>query len=73
MFREIIPFILLVIGLFYLGSGISGMVISQSCCFMPNCDSENACSQISQPENTTFLGLTVVIAGAGLYVFLRKY
>lgn len=46
----------LIIGaLYFLGSGITGHVISQSCCFAPNCESaENVCDANNQELNAPF-------------------
>ncbi|MFH1590222.1 MAG: hypothetical protein ABIB43_06665 [archaeon] len=40
----IAPIVILVLaGLYFLGSGITGEVISQSCCFPPDCEPTNLC------------------------------
>lgn len=43
--------ILALAGLFLLGKGITGFVVSQSCCFPPDCDEENLCDSARQPDD----------------------
>jgi uncharacterized membrane protein YphA (DoxX/SURF4 family) len=66
------------LGLVFLGRGITGMVVSESCCFPPNCAPENMCdvagaeqdvreARLSVPVfNTFFVLLGVVLIGIGL-------
>lgn len=69
-----------VLGLFFLGRGITGMVVSQSCCFPPNCEKENICEAAGQNEkfstpvfNTFFILLGIVTIGVGIVqVFKHK-
>lgn len=62
-----------VLGLVFLGRGITGMVVSQSCCFPPNCDKENACEAAAENAtfstplfNTFFILLGIVTIGVGI-------
>jgi len=47
-------------GLFILSQGLSGMVVSQTCCFPPNCAPENRCTfSESNPEQSVMIGSTL--------------
>jgi len=35
--------LLMLSGVFFFGSGITGFVVSETCCFPPNCPVENQC------------------------------
>ena len=63
-------------GLFFLGKGMTGLVISQSCCFPPNCHQEYLCQpELEQPLNNTlptYFGTILIIFGLILYLILRK-
>jgi len=41
--KLIIPLVTLFIGFLLIGGGITGNVVSQSCCFPPDCEPENIC------------------------------
>lgn len=67
-----------VLGLVFLGRGISGMVVSQSCCFPPNCDKENMCESAAENVkfntpifNTFFILLGIVTIGVGVMQTFR--
>jgi len=64
---------LFIIGFYFLGRGLTGMVVSQSCCFPPECDAENMCEaarddiKFTTPVlNTFFIIFGVAIAGIGV-------
>jgi hypothetical protein len=66
------------LGIFLVGSGITGKVISESCCFPPNCDRENICD-FAQPNFEVpqapvpnvmyvFLGVQIILICFGMYI-----
>jgi hypothetical protein len=57
--------ILSVAAIVFLGSGISGMLISQSCCFGPQCSPETLCDNSKLPEknsNNIYIGIMLLIS-----------
>jgi len=65
--------VIFLVGFVFLGRGITGMVVSQSCCFPPDCDKENMCEaarddvKFTTPVfNTVFIILGVAITGLGV-------
>jgi Na+/H+ antiporter NhaC len=76
----IIPVILIaILGLFFLGKGITGLVVSQSCCFETgaNCAQENKCviespMQIYHSQATVYFGMMLVLVSALAYLFLNR-
>ncbi len=57
----------LLIGIVFLGSGITGMVVSETCCFPPDCSPENMCVLEKQSANT------VSAVGFALVIFFAVY
>jgi len=41
--KYLLTIILIMFSLVLVDKGITGMVVSQTCCLPPNCDAENAC------------------------------
>lgn len=39
-----IGIVIALLGVYLIGEGITGLVVSQSCCFPPDCEQENLCS-----------------------------
>ena len=77
-YKVIFPLLILALmGLFFLGDGITGWVTSQSCCFPPNCDPENVCSKEEVGFNNLNIqgiylgGIMVLLAVAG-YIIMHK-
>lgn len=81
-YKVIFPIVILaLLGLFFLGDGITGWVVSKSCCFPPDCPEEELCSeanvQFSQSQNLNtqgiFLGgILLILAIVGYIVLYRK-
>ncbi len=69
--------LIFLLGAFLLGTGITGMIVSETCCFPPNCLEENICD-VSRAVNTVpqnnpnnyflSLGAFLMVAGAVIYV-----
>ena len=79
--KIIFPLIVLaLLGLFFLGDGITGWVTSQSCCFPPDCDEENLCPEtqfLSTTQNLNFQGvylggILLILAIVGYIVLHHK-
>ena len=76
-FQVILFVLFLLAGLFFVGQGITGLVISQSCCFAPNCTPEDVCDaakvQVVQ-ENVGFtISGVLVLVSLGVYAWYRKH
>jgi hypothetical protein len=60
----LISVIIALAGIFFFGRAITGYVISESCCFPPDCDPENLCANANpalespQPIARSFLDST---------------
>jgi len=64
-------------GIFLLGRGITGYVISQTCCFPPDCSEEYMCEaakELSSPEDTSnaYIGVLLLIMTLSLYAILQR-
>jgi hypothetical protein len=88
--QEKIPLIILAIfllfGVFLLKGGITGMAVSESCCFPPNCAPENVCTStaatLEQPvlllpqDNSALSGvglLVIILSTALTFAYLKKH
>jgi hypothetical protein len=60
-------------GYFLLGNGITGLVISQSCCNLPNCTPENECTKLSPAEDmhSIYMGAGIIILSLISYITLH--
>lgn len=61
------------LGVLFMGKGITGYVISESCCLPPNCAEENICSFYETPSNiendkSFFLGMIFLVLCAIIYL-----
>ena len=70
--------VLALAGLFFLGKGITGLVVSQSCCFETgaNCAAENKCviespAEIYQNQASVYLGAMLILVSALVYLILH--
>ncbi|MBC8495250.1 hypothetical protein H8D36_03795 [archaeon] len=73
--------VLVLAGTYFIGSGVTGNIISQSCCFPPNCAEENICESarphIESParsfnDSLIYLGLIAMSCSIGIF-FLHKH
>jgi len=78
--RYVVPAVFVVIiGVLLLGRGLTGMVISQSCCFPPDCPAEYLCDaaepHVEQPLSVTALntglGTLLLLSALGYYLLAR--
>jgi len=68
------------LGLFLLGSSITGLVFSETCCFPPDCNPENMCDAITeQPLNTntgyqrwSYAGLLIIMFSVISYITIHQ-
>lgn len=60
--------VLAIFGIYIVGNGITGMTVSESCCFGDDCPPENQCvsPQIEHPALADNFYLTI----AGVFIFL---
>jgi hypothetical protein len=79
--KIIIPLLALsILGLFLIGSGMTGMVISESCCLGTGCSPENLCDvakpHLEFPSTTssrdTYLGVGMLILSVSLFIVLNR-
>lgn len=77
----VILVIMAISGVYFLGSGITGEVISQSCCFPPDCAEEYICDtakpQIESPQSlnnyaTSYMGLLMISIAMGIFYFNNR-
>jgi len=62
------------LGLFLFGKGITGSVVSQSCCFPPDCTADNLCdSSDTSAENAGIMGLGVILVLVSALVFVMVH
>ena len=65
----IIVLVIFFLGIYCLGRGMTGLVVSESCCFPPDCAPENQCvtEEFSTPWiSYLFLLFGIVIVGVAL-------
>jgi hypothetical protein len=75
--KKIIIILLILIfltGLFLLGKGITGNVVSQSCCYPPPCEPEYYCDTIKKAENLNIIktGTIMAIFSILTYLIIQK-
>nr|MBA4404777.1 hypothetical protein [Nanoarchaeum sp.] len=74
--KTIFLIILILIGVYFLGKGITGFIVSESCCFPPNCLEENLCKNIDYWADTkyisTLIGLIIFISVVFVKMFSKK-
>ena len=80
--NAVLLLILAIIGLYFLGSGVTGLVVSQSCCFGEACAVENLCPNavLQSPSSQlgsgsqSFIGVLMLLTTITLYIVYRvKY
>jgi hypothetical protein len=79
-YKVVFPLVILaLLGLFFLGDGITGLVVSQNCCYPPNCPVEKLCldARIAPMYSNVYLqgvyigGILLLLAILG-YTIIRK-
>ncbi|MBW2969010.1 hypothetical protein KY304_02240 [Candidatus Woesearchaeota archaeon] len=69
MNKNMILFILVIIlGVYFFGKGITGLVVSQTCCSGPDCDAENLCDYAQETFSTPWMSYLFIVFGLGLVV-----
>jgi hypothetical protein len=69
-----IALMLFVLGVYFIGAGLSGMVTSQTCCLPPSCTPEYECTIVGYSERATparidaRLGLLFVFAATTAFI-----
>jgi hypothetical protein len=76
-----IAFVFVVMAMIFIGHGITGYVISESCCFPPDCEPENICTS-AQPEvespqpiypgSNLFVGFFILAAALAVFMHAHR-
>jgi hypothetical protein len=79
--KIIVPLLgLSILGLFLLGSGMTGMIISESCCIGTGCSPENLCD-VAKPHlelpgtinsHNTYIGIGIIMLSISLFAVLNR-
>ena len=67
--------IMTITSLFFIGRSITGLVISQSCCFGEDCDAEYLCDTTKDTQNDVVdvnLGVFFLLGSVSLYKFTHE-
>ncbi|MBD3361598.1 hypothetical protein GF358_02270 [Candidatus Woesearchaeota archaeon] len=64
----IITILVAILGIYFIGTGMTGLVVSQSCCFPPDCDKANMCDAAQETFNTPFGSYLFLIFGSALII-----
>jgi len=67
--KIILIIIFALFGIFLLKEGITGFVISQSCCFGDNCDPECLCDVVKESPKSASSDFTFTLAGFVILTF----
>ena len=62
-----------IIGVFLLGSSITGYIVSETCCFPPNCNPENQCRFGEAPQNDFSLLTKTLTSASILFTSILLY
>lgn len=81
--RLIIPFVTLFIGFLLIGGGITGYVVSENCCYPPDCEPENMCdftesnqrysASLNIANYTVYIGEILVLVSIIMYVIMYRH
>lgn len=69
----LVVILFLCVGLFFLGKGITGTVVSQSCCLGPDCHSDYLCDSESYSDSAGFLGFGAILVLVSILVFVMLH
>ena len=67
--------VLTLTGLFFIGNSITGLIVSQSCCFGEDCEEEYLCDGPKDTQNDMIdanLGVFFLISSVSLYKFTHE-
>ena len=69
--RVMILAFLALLGVYFLGRGITGYAIGQSCCFPPNCHGEDVCSEARPSlESPAVVSSGTIFTSLGLFLLI---
>ena len=81
--RLIIPFVTLFIGFLLIGGAITGNVVSENCCYPPDCEPENMCdftesnqrysASLNIANYTVYIGEILVLVSIIMYVVMYRH
>ena len=72
---KIISIMLVLSAIFLIGNSITGLVISQSCCFGEDCEQEYLCDHVKNTQNDVVdinLGVFFLLGSVSLYKFAHE-
>lgn len=77
MNKNLVLLIFLLISMFFIGLGATGMVVSQSCCFPPGCGSVEMCDIVNLEEPSIdnaklYFGLGLFISTTITYMIINR-
>jgi len=76
--KQIVLLVILCISLLLIGAGITGRVVSQSCCFPPNCSAADLCKTgtanngLSIGDLSFYVGSLMLVLTAGIYLIAAR-
>ena len=77
--KYLIPILFIALaGLLFLRAGMTGLAVSETCCFGPDCAQENLCDvarspQIQEQEWLSFAVTAIVISGLSYLILHQKH
>ncbi|MBU3941808.1 MAG: hypothetical protein KKF74_02750 [Nanoarchaeota archaeon] len=81
--RLIIPLVTLFIGFLLIGGGITGHVVSQTCCYPPDCEPENMCDFTEQHQKysasldianySVYIGEILIFVSILMYILMYRH
>ena len=81
--KLIIPLVTLFIGFLLIGGGITGNVVSENCCYPPDCEPENMCdftesnqrysSSLNIANYTVYIGEILVLVSIIMYAVMYRH
>ncbi|MBU4284192.1 MAG: hypothetical protein KJ968_03725 [Nanoarchaeota archaeon] len=81
--RLLIPLVTLLIGFLLIGGGITGYVVSENCCYPPDCEPENMCdfkesnqrysASLNIANYSVYIGEILVLVSIIMYVVMYRH
>ena len=81
--RLLIPLVIALVGFLLIGGGITGNVVSQTCCYPPDCEPENICdftesnqrysASLNIANYTVYIGEILVLVSIIMYVVMYRH
>ena len=81
--RLLIPLVIALVGFFLIGGGITGYVVSETCCYPPDCEPENMCdftesnqrysASLNIANYSVYIGEILVLVSIIMYVVIYRH